>query len=171
MKKHSAGLVVYRKNNGRIEVLVGHMGAPWWAKKDIGAWSVPKGEIEEGEDPQAAAKREFEEELGLPAPAGDFLELGTIEQYNNKTVIAWAVETDMEVRHIKGNTFKAEWPPRSGNMQEFPEIDRAQWMTPEIAAKKTVRGQDELFKRLADKLGQKFETGKAETESSQQTLL
>src|SRR3990167_11247991 len=105
MKKQSAGLLVYRKNGGQVEVLIAHMGAPWWAKKDAGAWSIPKGEYSD-EDPKETARREFREELGTEPPASKWLELGTIEQKNNKTVIAWAVEGDLEVSRIKSNTFK-----------------------------------------------------------------
>ena len=152
MKKQSAGLLVYRKNGGQVEVLIAHMGAPWWAKKDAGAWSIPKGEYSD-EDPKETARREFREELGTEPPASKWLELGTIEQKNNKTVIAWAVEGDLEVSRIKSNTFKTEWPPRSGNMQEFPEIDRAGWFALSEAAKKLIPAQIEFLIRLADKLG------------------
>lgn len=157
MKKHSAGIIVFRRTNGEPEVLLAHMGAPWWAKKDIGAWTIPKGEIQEGEDPLAAAKREFKEELGLPLPASDLIQLGMVEQHNNKTVSAWAIEADFDATNIKSNTFKAEWPPRSGKEQEFPEIDRAGWFSLEEAMQKTVRGQAELFERLAQHLGAKLQ--------------
>ncbi|HVS78769.1 MAG TPA: NUDIX domain-containing protein [Candidatus Saccharimonadales bacterium] len=150
MKAHSAGLVVYRMKSGQPEVLMAHMGAPWWAKKDIGAWTIPKGGIDKGEEPLAAAKREFTEELGLPLPEGEYSELGDIEQHNNKTVTAWAVEADFDVKDIKSNTFKAEWPPKSGQQQEFPEIDRAAWMSLPEATQKAVPGQAALFEKLAD---------------------
>lgn len=150
MKRHSAGIIVYRTKNGEPEVLLAHMGAPWWAKKDIGAWTIPKGEVEESEDPFQTAKREFGEELGLPLPDGQFIELGSIEQNNNKTVTAWAVAADMDVSEIKSNTFKAEWPPKSGKTQEFPEIDKAAWFSLAKAAQKSVKGQAELFERLAN---------------------
>jgi predicted NUDIX family NTP pyrophosphohydrolase len=152
MKAHSAGLVVYRMSSGQPEVLLAHMGAPWWAKKDVGAWTIPKGLAEEGEDPLVTAKREFSEELGLAAPEGQFLELGDVEQHNRKTVTAWAVEADMDISNIKSNTFKAEWPPRSGKTQDFPEIDRAAWFSLPEAAQKCVRGQAGLFERLANHL-------------------
>jgi predicted NUDIX family NTP pyrophosphohydrolase len=164
MKKHSAGLLVYRKRDGQLEVLIAHMGGPWWAKKDKGAWSIPKGEYSEGEDPKQTAEREFKEELGLDPPTGKWLELGTVDQKNNKTVIAWAVEGDMDVRHISSNTFKAEWPPRSGKTQEFPEIDRAGWFTLGEAAKKLIPEQVEFLKRLADKLDVGFDTKSASEE-------
>jgi predicted NUDIX family NTP pyrophosphohydrolase len=150
MKAHSAGLVVYRLKDGQPEVLMAHMGAPWWAKKDVGAWTIPKGLVEENEEPLEAAKREFQEEIGLQVPEGEFVELGSIEQNNNKTVTAWAIEADMDVSDVKSNTFKAEWPPRSGKTQEFPEIDRASWMSLAEAAQKSVRGQAGLFEKLAN---------------------
>ena len=152
MKKHSAGLIVFRMENGAPQVLLAHMGAPWWAKKDIGAWSIPKGEIQAGEEAFEAAKREFGEELNLQVPEGEFIDLGQIEQPNNKTVQAWAIEADIDASNIKSNTFKVEWPPRSGKTQEFPEIDRAEWFSLAEAAQKSVRGQSELFERLANYL-------------------
>src|SRR5260221_649507 len=124
MKQHSAGLIVYRIKDSGPEVLIAHMGSPWWAKKDIGAWSIPKGLIEDGEQPLDAAKREFNEELGLSPPEGEYIELGIIEQHNNKDVVAFAIEAYLDASNIKSNTFKAEWPPKSGKEQEFPEIDR-----------------------------------------------
>ena len=136
--------------------MIAHMGSPWWAKKDIGAWSIPKGLIEPGEEPIEAAKREFSEELGMPVPDGEYLELGSIEQNNNKTVTAWAVEADMDANHIHSNNLKMEWPPRSGKTQEFPEIDRAAWLSLAEASQKTVKGQAELFERLANKLNVPF---------------
>jgi predicted NUDIX family NTP pyrophosphohydrolase len=151
-RAHSAGLVIYKLTSGRPEVLLAHMGAPWWAKKDIGAWSIPKGLIEEGEEPLDAAKREFGEELGLPVPEGDFIGLGDIEQHNRKTVSAWALEADIDATSITSNTFRTEWPPRSGKLQEFPEIDRAGWFSLAEAAQKAVRGQAPLFERLANHL-------------------
>jgi predicted NUDIX family NTP pyrophosphohydrolase len=150
MKVHSAGLVVYRQTTGEPEVLLAHMGSPWWAKKDIGAWTIPKGTIEAGEEPLEAARREFMEELGVNVPEGDLIELGDIQQHNNKTVTAWALEADVDVSNIKSNKVKIEWPPRSGKTQEFPEIDRAAWFSLPVAAQKSVRGQAELFQRLAN---------------------
>jgi predicted NUDIX family NTP pyrophosphohydrolase len=152
MKKHSAGLVVYRMKDGLPEVLMAHLGSPWWAKKDAGAWTIPKGGIEENEEPFDTAKREFSEELGLGVPEGEFIELGDISQNNNKVVTAWAVESDIDVTDITSNTTKIEWPPRSGKMQEFPEIDRAAWFGLAEAAQKCVKGQAEFFERLANEL-------------------
>ncbi|HET6864233.1 MAG TPA: NUDIX domain-containing protein [Candidatus Saccharimonadales bacterium] len=152
MKAHSAGIIVYRFKKGRPEALLAHMGTPWWAKKDIGAWTIPKGLVEEGEEPFEAAKREFQEELSLPVPEGNFIQLGDIEQNNRKIVSAWAVEADPDISNIKSNTTTIEWPPRSGQLQEFPEIDRAAWFGLAEAGQKCVRGQAELFERLAGHL-------------------
>lgn len=127
------------------------MGSPWWAKKDAGAWSIPKGEYPDGDDPKATARREFKEELGLQPPGGEWTDLGSVEQKNNKTVRVWTVEGDLDVSHISSNTFELEWPPRSGQMQKFPEIDRAGWFTLETAAKKLIPAQVEFLKRLAEK--------------------
>jgi predicted NUDIX family NTP pyrophosphohydrolase len=151
MKKTSAGLLVYRIKGQKLEVMLAHMGAPWWAGKDKGAWTIPKGEYTD-EEPLAAAKREFVEELNLPIPKGDLIELGIIEQKNKKSVTAWAVEADIDVSNIKSNTFKTEWPPRSGKFQEFPEIDKAGWFTQAEAMDKMIAGQGELIERLAAKL-------------------
>jgi predicted NUDIX family NTP pyrophosphohydrolase len=158
MKAHSAGLVVYRLRNGQPEVLLGHIGGPWRAKQDLGAWSIPKGLIEEGEDPLGAAKREFIEELSLPVPEGKFIELGDIEQHNNKIVTAWAIEADIDVGNAKSNTFEVEWPPKSGQMREFPETDRVDWFSLSVAVQKVVKGQAELFERLAQKIGVDFDS-------------
>jgi predicted NUDIX family NTP pyrophosphohydrolase len=138
--------------SGQPEVLMAHMGGPFHAKKDEGHWSIPKGLIDDGEEPLAAAKREFSEELGLAAPEGEFVELGEVEQHNKKIVSAWAVEADMVVSDIKSNTFEMQWPPRSGKLQRFPEIDRAAWFGLAEASQKAIRGQAELFERLANHL-------------------
>jgi predicted NUDIX family NTP pyrophosphohydrolase len=164
--KKSAGILVYRMKDGRLEVLIAHMGSPWWANKDKGAWSIPKGEYEEEEDPKEAARREFGEELGKPIPEGEWLEMGTIEQKNKKTVVAWAVEGDLDVSSITSNTFNIEWPPRSGKMQEFPEIDRAGWFSLEEASKKLIEAQTEFLKRLSDKLEVSFKKPVAPEQSS-----
>lgn len=152
MKKHSAGLLVYRKSAQNIEVLIAHMGGPFHAGKDEGHWSIPKGEYEKADNPQAVARREFKEELGLDPPVSKWLELGHIDQNNNKTVVAWAVEGDMDVSDTTSNTFKVEWPPRSGRIQEFPEIDKAGWFSLEEAAKKLIPAQVEFLERLGDLL-------------------
>ena len=145
----SAGLIVFREREGVLEVLIGHIGGPFWARRDEGAWSIPKGELDDGEEPLAAARREFEEELGHAAPAGPLLELGEIRQRSGKAVIAFAVEGDFDPATIEPGTCEIEWPPRSGRMQVFPEIDRVAWFDIETAKPKLVAGQDALLDRLA----------------------
>lgn len=154
MKKLSAGLLVYRIKDGELQVLLAHMGTPWWAAKDRGAWTIPKGEYTD-EEPLAAARREFKEELSLEPPEGDLIELGQIEQNNNKLVTAWAVQADLDLGNIKSNTLNIEWPPHSGHFQDFPEIDKARYFELDQAEPKLVAGQYELLTRLADKLGYK----------------
>jgi predicted NUDIX family NTP pyrophosphohydrolase len=144
----SAGLLLYRVRDRRPEVLIGHMGGPFWAKKDERAWSIPKGEYEEGEQPLAAAKREFEEELGSPPPAGEALALGEVRQRSGKLVAAWALEGDFDASAIHSNTFEMEWPPRSGRTERFPEIDRAEWVDLPTARSKLVTGQVALIDEL-----------------------
>jgi predicted NUDIX family NTP pyrophosphohydrolase len=134
--------------DGRLEVLIGHMGGPFWAKKDEHAWSIPKGEYGEGEDPLAAARREFEEETGTAPPDGPALELGEIRQSGGKRVVAWAVEGDLDPATVRSNTFTLEWPPRSGQLREFPEIDRAEWFDAATARRKLVKGQVGLVDAL-----------------------
>lgn len=153
MKKQSAGIVLYRKRDGIIEVLVGHAGGPFWARKDAGAWSIPKGEFEADEEPITAARREFEEELGIPAPEGELLELGSIKRKDGKTIYAWALEGDAEAEKLTSNTFDLEWPPKSGQIQKFPEFDRAAWLPITKAGPKLHKGQSEFLERLAEKLG------------------
>jgi predicted NUDIX family NTP pyrophosphohydrolase len=147
-KPASAGLLLHRIRDGRREVLLGHMGGPFWARKDEGAWSILKGEYAEGEDPLAAARREFEEETGSAAPAGAALELGEVRQSSGKRVTAWAVEGDFDPSTLRSNTFEIEWPPRSGRMREFPEIDRAAWFDTATARTKLVRAQTAFVDRL-----------------------
>ncbi|MFI2705403.1 NUDIX domain-containing protein [Cellulosimicrobium composti] len=150
--KQSAGLVLYRIRDGVVEVLLGHMGGPLWARKDAGGWTIPKGEVEPGEDGLAAALREFAEELGVPAPdaAAPDLDLGTVRQRAGKLVSAWAREADLDVTAIASNTFALEWPPRSGRMQEFPELDRAAWFPVARARGLVVSGQVPLLDRLEE---------------------
>jgi predicted NUDIX family NTP pyrophosphohydrolase len=150
--KQSAGILVYRKKNGKIEVFLGHPGGPFWAKKDDAAWSIPKGEYAEGEDAFEAAKREYREEVGHPAPDGDYLPLGKINA-SGKHVTAWAVEKDIGDIEIKSNMVTIDWPPRSGNKMEIPEIDRAEWFEISAALIKVYAGQRELLHRLAEHLG------------------
>lgn len=151
MAKISAGLVMYRTEGGRLEVLLVHLGGPFWAKKDEGAWFILKGEIAEGEDEFSAAKREFEEETGIK-PEGSFIPLGKIRHKSGKTVVAWAFEGTCDPHAIKSNTFAMEWPPRSGKQREFPEVGRAEWFTMEAARGKIHRDEFDLLKRLEKSL-------------------
>jgi predicted NUDIX family NTP pyrophosphohydrolase len=144
----SAGILLYRDRDGVREVLLVHPGGPFWAKRDAGAWSIPKGEYADGEDPRACALREFEEELGAPLVAGELVELGSVRQRSGKVVTAWAAEGDLDPTGITSNTFELEWPPRSGRMREFPEVDRAAWFGLEEAREKLVPAQAELLSRL-----------------------
>ena len=147
----SAGLLPFRvAADGGLEVLIGHMGGPFWAKKDAHAWSIFKGEYDaETEDALAAAKREFEEETGRPAPDGELVALGEVKQSGGKRVIAWAVDApQLDPAGFVSNTFSIEWPPRSGKQQEFPEVDRAEWVTVPVAREKLVKGQLALLDAL-----------------------
>jgi predicted NUDIX family NTP pyrophosphohydrolase len=148
MAKRSAGILIYRRGVAGLEVFLVHPGGPYWAKKDAGAWSVPKGECELGENGLAAARRELAEETGL-APAGDFLPLGSFRQSSAKTVEVWAIEGDADPAQIKGNSFTMEWPPRSGQIKAFPEVDRAGWFTLAEAARKIVKGQAAILTALS----------------------
>lgn len=148
MAKRSAGILLHRRRDGAREVLLVHPGGPFWSRRDAGAWSIPKGECEEGEDPRAAAIREFEEELGTPLPAAELVELGSVKQRNGKVVLAWAAEGDLDPATVSSNTFSLEWPPRSGELREFPEIDRAEWFPVEVAREKLILAQAGLLDRL-----------------------
>jgi predicted NUDIX family NTP pyrophosphohydrolase len=152
MKKKSAGILMYKRSGHELLLLLVHPGGPFWARKDFGAWSIPKGEYEEGEDPFTAAKREFGEELGAE-PSGEFWELGELVQPGRKTVIVWAVEGDFDTRDLKSNTFELEWPPKSGRRQEFPEVDRADWFAPADARRKILPGQSGFIDRLLGRIG------------------
>jgi predicted NUDIX family NTP pyrophosphohydrolase len=147
--RHSAGILLYREGVDGLEVLLVHPGGPFWAKKDLGAWSIPKGECDDAEDPLACALREFEEETGAPLEASDPIELGTIVQRGGKKVTAWALAGDLDVDSVRSNTFTMQWPPRSGREAEFPEIDRAEWFGLDEARAKLVPAQAELVDRLA----------------------
>lgn len=150
MAARSAGLVLYRRGpGGNVEVLAVHPGGPFWARRDEGAWSFPKGEYADGEDPLAAARREFAEELGVEPPDGEVVPLGEVRQKAGKVVIAFAVEGDLDVGAIVSNTFEMEWPRGSGRVRAFPEVDRAGWFTPEVARTKLVAAQVELVDRLS----------------------
>lgn len=151
--RRSAGILVFRRVRGSVEVLLGHMGGPFWARKDQAAWSVPKGEIEAGEDPLDAARREFAEELGLPAPAGPLVPLGEVRQRSGKVVTVWAVEGDLDPRAVVPGTFEMEWPPRSGQLRGFPEVDRVEWCDLQLARTRIVIGQRAFLDRLGALIG------------------
>jgi len=148
MPKLSAGVLLYRTRDGVVEVLIAHPGGPFWARKDDGAWSIPKGEYAEGEDPWAAAQREFFEELTLPVPAGPRLDFGSLKQPSGKVVTAFAVEGDLDVTDARSNTFEMEWPRGSGKMREFPEVDRVGWFAVAQARTKLLKGQLPFLDRL-----------------------
>ncbi|MGY1719081.1 NUDIX domain-containing protein [Blastococcus sp. SYSU DS0552] len=142
----SSGVLLYRRTGEAVEVLLGHMGGPFWARKDEGAWSVPKGEHDPAEDAEAAARREFAEELGCPVPAVELHPLGEVR--GRKLLAVWAGEGDLDAGAVTSNTFELEWPPRSGRVQEFPEIDRAAWFDLATARVRIVRGQLPFLDRL-----------------------
>lgn len=146
-KTRSGGLLMYRIRGGELQVLLGHPGGPFWAKKDLGAWSIPKGEIDEGEEPLQTAIREFEEETGFRVD-GMFLPLSEVRQSGGKTVHAWAVEGDIDPATLTSNTFSLEWPPKSGNVAEFPELDRVEWFSIEEAGRRVLKGQLPLLEEL-----------------------
>ena len=153
MTVRSAGLLLYRRPSGsQLEVWIAHMGGPFWNRKDARAWSIPKGEYLEEEDPLAAATREFAEEMGTPPPAADYVHLGDFRQPSRKVITVYAAEAEFQPDRIESNTFPLEWPKGSGRIQDFPEIDRAEWFTEEVARTKLVAGQlpilDELVRRL-----------------------
>jgi predicted NUDIX family NTP pyrophosphohydrolase len=152
MPKRSAGILMYRRPDAGLELLLVHPGGPFWAKKDLGAWSIPKGEYSESEDALAVAKREFEEETGARVQ-GDFLSLGELVQPGRKIVSAWAIEGDFDPSDLKSNLFEMEWPPKSGRKQSFPEVDRAQWFSPGDARRKILKGQSEFITRLLEAIG------------------
>ena len=141
MAVRSAGLLLHRRTTAGREVLIAHMGGPFWARKDEGAWSIPKGEFEDGEQVLAVALREFTEEIGSPPPPGTPVELGEFRQPSGKRITAFALEGDIDVSEVRSNEFEIEWPRGSGRMRSFPEIDRAEWMTPDLARTKLVKGQ------------------------------
>ena len=148
MPRLSAGVLLYRTRDGVVEVLIAHPGGPFWARKDDGAWSIPKGEYTDGEDPWVAAQREFVEELGLPVPAGPRVDFGALKQPSSKVVTAFAVEGDLDVTDARSNTFQMEWPRGSGKMREFPEIDRVGWFAVAQARTKLLKGQRAFLDRL-----------------------
>jgi len=148
MPRLSAGVLLYRTRDGVVEVLLAHPGGPFWARKDDGAWSIPKGEYTDGEDPWAAARREFFEELTLPVPDGTRIEFGSLKQPGGKVVNAFAVQGDLDVTDARSNTFEMEWPKGSDTMREFPEVDRVGWFTVAQARAKLLKGQRTFLDRL-----------------------
>ena len=149
----SAGVLVFRRpSDGEVEVLIGHMGGPFWARKDDGAWSIPKGVLEAGESAYDAAAREFTEELGLKVPEGERIDLGSLRQRGGKTVSIWAVEGDPDIGRATYGTFEMEWPPRTGSRAVFPEVDRVEWFPIEPARAKLVAVQGGFLDRLVDAL-------------------
>lgn len=147
MPKQSAGVLLYKLTDGLLHIFLVHPGGPFFRKKDDGAWSIPKGEFDDGEEPLAAAQREFEEEVGKPVK-GNFIKLQPIKQKSGKMVHAWAVEGDIDHEQIISNLFEIEWPPKSGKMAGFPEIDRAGWFTTDVALQKIIPGQAAFITEL-----------------------
>jgi predicted NUDIX family NTP pyrophosphohydrolase len=153
MPKHSAALLLYRLTEENVlEVLVAHMGGPFWTKKDARAWSIPKGEYEDHEDPIDAAKREFEEEMGSAPPVGDFIDLGEYKQPSGKVIVTYAIRAEFDLSGFHSNTFTMEWPKGSGRISEFPEVDRAEWMPLARAADMLVKGQVPILDSLLERL-------------------
>jgi predicted NUDIX family NTP pyrophosphohydrolase len=150
--KQSAGILLYRLRNKRVEVFLVHSGGPYWKHKDLAAWSIPKGEIEAGDDALATALREFVEETGFAVPGGEPAPLHPIKQAGGKTVHAWCLQGDIDAAAVRSNTFLLEWPPRSGNMREFPEVDKAGWFTLDEARVKLHTGQVALIDQLEELL-------------------
>jgi predicted NUDIX family NTP pyrophosphohydrolase len=147
MAKQAAGILLYRQGRSGLEVLLAHPGGPLWAKKDVGAWTIPKGQFGDDESPLGAAKREFEEEMGSPA-GGEFVEIGSIKQPSGKVVHAFVAEADFDVATVHSNLFQLEWPPRSGKRAQFPEVDRAAWFSIDEARLKILKGQEPFLDRL-----------------------
>ncbi len=152
MPRQSAGLLLYRRTGDGVEVLLVHPGGPYWSDRDDGAWTIPKGELEEDEEPLATARREFEEETGVGV-TGEEIALNPVRQPGGKIVHAWAVDGDLDTAAVRSNTFSMEWPPRSGKRKEFPEIDRAEWFSLESARRKILEGQLDLLEQLEERLG------------------
>jgi predicted NUDIX family NTP pyrophosphohydrolase len=152
MPKQSAGVLLYRQGPKGVDVLIVHPGGPFWAKRDLGTWSAPKGEFDESEQPMIAAAREFQEEIGAPLPAGKLLSLGEAKQSSGKVVHLFALDSDFNLERFKSNMFTLEWPPHSGTKQEFPECDRAAWVSLATARQKLVKGQAVFIDRLAEHL-------------------
>ena len=154
MGRRSAGILLYRVRNRAPEVLLVHPGGPFWAKRDLGAWSIPKGEYDDGEDPRTCALRELEEELGTAPALGALIDVGSVRQKGGKEVVAWAAEGDFDPSTLRSNTFELEWPPRSGRRQRFPEVDRAEWFAAPEARERILPAQAPFLDRLAERLGE-----------------
>jgi predicted NUDIX family NTP pyrophosphohydrolase len=152
MAKRSAGILLYRLVDGSVEVLIAHPGGPFWARKDEGAWSIPKGEYDDGDDPWSAARREFAEELGKQAPDGERIDLAPVRQPGGKVVTAFAVRGDLDLDGTVSNTFTLEWPRGSGSLREYPEVDRVGWFEVAQARAKLLKGQRPLLDQLLDAL-------------------
>jgi predicted NUDIX family NTP pyrophosphohydrolase len=148
--KRSAGILLFRRTGPSVEVLLGHMGGPFWTGRDVGGWSIPKGEYEPDEQPEAAARREFHEELGMPVPAGTLIDLGEVRQSSGKVVTVWALDGDVDPADMVPGTFDLEWPKGSGRIEQFPELDRAEWFAVESARAKIVAGQQPFLDRLLE---------------------
>jgi predicted NUDIX family NTP pyrophosphohydrolase len=168
MPKRSAGLLLFRRSTD-LEIFLVHPGGPFWARKDDGAWSLPKGEYSENEDAFSAAKREFQEETGISVD-GDFLPLGELRQPGGKLITAWALEKDVDPSLIKSNPFSMEWPPKSGKTQDFPEVDRAAWFPVPLALTKLLKGQVAFINRLMKKLDVTVENNRQNGPSEQSSL-
>jgi predicted NUDIX family NTP pyrophosphohydrolase len=153
MPTRSAGILLHRSRETGRQVLIVHMGGPLWARKDDRAWSIPKGEYDESEEPLAAARREFAEELGVPVPDGPVVELGEVKQSGGKLVTAWAIEADLDTSRVVSNKFAMEWPRGSGRHAEFPEIDRAEWCDLGLARRRLVSAQVRFLERLVAAVG------------------
>lgn len=151
----SAGLLLYRwGDGGELEVMLGHMGGPYWARKDIAAWSIPKGQREEDEEALDTARREFEEEIGQPPPDGEVVALGDVRQSGGRKIVeVWAIEGDMDISSIDSTSFEMEWPPKSGELREFPEFDRAEWFDVDTARGRIVKSQAAFLDRLVELVG------------------
>jgi predicted NUDIX family NTP pyrophosphohydrolase len=151
--KSSAGILLYRKREGRLQVLLAHPGGPFWAKKDLGAWTIPKGEFEPNEDPMDAARREFHEETGASLEGHQLTDIGEIRQLGGKVVRAWAAEGDFDPATLESNLFTLEWPPRSGRSQQFPEVDRAAWFDLDEANERILAAQAPFLQRVQELVG------------------
>lgn len=165
MAKCSAGILLYRKASDTYEVLLVHPGGPFWATKDSGSWSIPKGEFEPDEQPLMAARREFAEEIGAPAPDGEYSLLGEVKLSSGKVVQAYCLESDFNLELFQSNMFQMEWPPKSGQKQEFPENDKAAWLALAVAKQKLLKGQLPLLEELAKRLGQSLDEARVDAHS------